>query len=119
MNAREMFPGKYLKAADLQGKIHKVVIDGLEQKEVGEDKEKMWVLSFRGKDRGLCLNVTNTNMLIDLMGDDTDDWMGKEIQLGPEKTDFGGKKVDCIRVKDTRPVEEPVMAGEGDGDVPF
>ena len=113
MNVAEMHPSKFLVVADLKGQAHKVIIDRLEQHEVGQEKDKKWVLFFRGKEKGLVLNVTNTNMIADSHGQETDDWAGKEIIIHKAKTSFAGKPVDCIRVR----VEEEapaVVAGDGE-----
>lgn len=91
------FPGSYIKAADLQGKRVQVVIDRVEMEDIGGETKP--VLHFRGKERGLVLNKTNSNAIWGINGsDETDDWPGTSIVLFPSKTDFQGKRVDCIRV---------------------
>jgi len=91
------FPGQYIKAADLQGKRVQVTIDRVEMEDIGGETKP--VLHFRGKERGLVLNKTNANAVWGINGsDDTDDWSGTTIILYPSKTDFQGKRVDCIRV---------------------
>lgn len=98
----EMFPSKFLKAADLQGQAHVLVMDRLEYSNLAPEnqpEDMKWVLFFQGKDRGLVLNVTNTKRLGEIHGEDTDDWSGKEIVLYPDKTDLKGQMVDCIRVR--------------------
>lgn len=91
------FPGQYLKAADLQGKRVRVVIDKVDMEDIGGETKP--VLHFRGKNRGVVLNKTNANAIWGINGsDDTDDWPGTEIVLFPSKTDFQGKRVDCIRI---------------------
>lgn len=91
------FPGNYIKAADLQGKRVAVVIDHVEMEDIGGETKP--VVHFRGKDRGLVLNKTNSNAIWGINGsDETDDWPGTSIILFPSKTDFQGKRVDCIRV---------------------
>ena len=90
--------GNYLKAADLQGKRHTVVIDTWE---VAESQfGKQIVLGFEGKDKKFSLNKTNARMITNLLGtDDTDEWVGKAITLRPDKTQNpDGAMVDCIRV---------------------
>jgi hypothetical protein len=102
------FPGQYLKAADLQGKRVTVVIDHVEMEDIGGETKP--VLHFRGKNRGVVLNKTNANAIWAINGsDDTDDWPGTTIVLYPSKTEFQGKRVDCIRVDppDSRPNVKP------------
>lgn len=91
------FPGQYLKAADLQGKRVRVVVERVEMEDIGGETKP--VLHFKGKSRGVVLNKTNANAIWGINGsDDTDDWPGTELVLYPSKTDFQGKRVDCIRI---------------------
>ena len=91
------FPGQYLKAADLEGKRVRVVIERVDMEDIGGETKP--VLHFRGKTRGVVLNKTNASAIWGINGsDDMDDWGGTEIVLYPSKTDFQGKRVDCIRI---------------------
>lgn len=97
MKIGSAFPGAYLKAADLQGRRVQVVIERVDMEDIGGDQKP--VLHFKGKDRGLVLNKTNANAVWGLTGsEDTDDWADVSITLYPSKTDFQGKRVDCIRI---------------------
>jgi hypothetical protein len=49
--------------------------------------------------RGTALNAENS-----------DDWVGKTIELFPTQTRFGGKVVDCIRVRRHRPPPQAAPA---------
>jgi hypothetical protein len=124
------FPGQFIKAADLQGKRVSVVIDRVEMEDIGGETKP--VVHFRNKERGLVLNKTNANAIWGINGsDDTDDWPGTSMILFPSKTDFQGKRVDCIRVdppdsqpqpkaKRPEPIHvEPLPDDEGDSTVPF
>ena len=100
------FPGQYLKAADLQGKRVRVTIESVDMEDIGGETKP--VVRFQGKSRGIVLNKTNANAIWGINGsDDTDDWPGTEIILFPSKTDFQGKRVDCIRID---PPDGPVKA---------
>lgn len=118
------FPGNYLKAADLQGKRVQVVIERVEMEDIGGDTKP--VVYFKGKDRGLVLNKTNANAIWGITNsDDTDDWEGTAITLFPSKTDFQGKRVDCIRIdppdkgQSPRRREPEPTPEAGDDDTPF
>ena len=117
MNVAEMHPSKFLTAADLKGQSHKVTIDRLEHCEVGQEKQLKWVLFFVSKDKGLVMNVTNTNFVAVAHGQETDDWHGKEIILYPTKVAFGNKAVDAIRVKVE--AETPPIAAADAEEPPF
>ena len=125
MKIGSAFPGQYIKAADLQGKRVQVVIDRVDMEDIGGETKA--VLHFQGKERGLVLNKTNANAVWGITGtDETDDWGGTAITLYPSKTDFQGKRVDCIRIDPPdrpqapkpKPAPEP-DEHEPDSSVPF
>jgi len=105
MDINGAFPSKYIKAADLKGKSIKVCIDTVTMEEVGqgEDAEEKPVIYFRDKKKGMVLNVTNSRMIADRFGWETDAWSGKEIELFADRVPFGGNIVDAIRVRHTIP----------------
>lgn len=111
---REIYGGNYLKAEDLAGKEINAQIEDVTIVEM--DEKKRAVLHFKGKEKTLLCNVTNANMLEELLGsDDTDDWIGKRICLYVCKVDFQGKRVPAIRIKEaagngggSRPAPKPV-----------
>lgn len=125
MKVGSMFPGNFLKAADLQGRRVVVEIDRVSEEDLGSEKKP--VLWFIGKDRGLVLNKTNANAIQDILGtDETDDWHGQRVVLHPAKTDFQGKRVDCIRVdaapangQKAKPAQQPEPEELGEDEVPF
>jgi arabinogalactan endo-1,4-beta-galactosidase len=121
------FPSNYLKAADLNDRNVKVVMDRVEMEDIGGDHKP--ILYFQGKDKGLVLNKTNSNNIAAAYGDDTDAWAGCELVIYPAMTDFQGKTVPCIRVrsptaKDRAPAAaaRPAPRSENpadDSDIPF
>jgi hypothetical protein len=112
----EMFGGAFLKADDLKGKRVTVTIEDCKQELLRGDhgEEEKWVLSFKGKEKRLVLNKTNANTIAALIGDDTDDWNGKEIKLYAALVDFQGRQVSAIRVWYDAPAEEA-----GEDEIPF
>lgn len=105
MKISEEFPSKYLKAADLKDRNVLVVMANVEKEEIGKDMKL--ILYFKGKDRGLVLNKTNSNSIVEAYGDDTDDWFGKELVLFPVMTDFQGKSVEAVRVRAPQAKDRP------------
>jgi len=114
MKMDQMYPSSstLLKAADLAGKAVKKTIADIEMVDLG-DKVKP-VLKFEGTDRELALNKTNAMIIVSMYGDDSNNWMGKEITMYSTKVDFQGKPVDAIRIQPQ--FESP--AGMDD-DIPF
>jgi hypothetical protein len=96
MRISDAFPSKHLKASDLQGRRVTVVMSRVDLEKLGDDQKP--VLYFRGKDKGLVLNKTNSNMIADTYGDDTTAWTGRPIEIYPARVEFQGKIVDGLRV---------------------
>ena len=102
MKRDEVFPSKYLRAADLQGSPITVTIESatyetLKSKE-GKEQGKT-VLSFKSGKKVLPLNMTNWDSVAAICGGDDAEWRGCKIELYPSTTPMGGKIVDCIRIR--------------------
>lgn len=93
VNAREVYE-RYMNAGNAPYKT-KLTIKSVDELEQPDHKDKL-VLSFNEDKRLLPLNVTNANILIDGIGEDTKDWIGLVICLKKGKTQFQGKTVDTI-----------------------
>lgn len=104
----DAFPSNYLKAADLKGRNVTVTMDRVEFEVLGDNKKL--ILYFEGKDRGLVLNKTNANNIANAYGDDTDDWIGKQIVLFEAMVDFQGRTVPAIRVRMPQIKDKPKQA---------
>jgi len=99
MDIGSAFPSKYLKASDLKGHRVTVQISGLEMEEIQGEKEAKPILYFANKNKGLVLNKTNSNMLVEITGEsETDNWMGEKIMLYSSRVEFKGRIVDAIRI---------------------
>lgn len=99
---QDLYPSKYLKAADIEGHEPIVTIRTCVVEELGQEdsKESKPVLYFEGKERGLALNKTNAETIaLILDSDDTDDWKGQRIKLVVEVVAFKGKATKAIRVR--------------------
>lgn len=101
MKISTAFPSTYLKAADLQGHNVKVTMGHVAMEDIGGDHKP--VLYFQGKEKGMVVNKTNANNISQAYGDDTDNWVGKEIVLFSTWVDFQGKSVEAIRVRPPQP----------------
>lgn len=103
MKLGDMFPSKYLKAADLNGKDLTLTILGCEMETIGEDKESKPVLDFADEAKSLVLNKTNATIISRLHGSDTAQWGGKRITLYATKVQFKGDMQDAIRIREQAP----------------
>jgi hypothetical protein len=128
MKRADVFPDKYLKAADLKGKARVLEIDQAPLETLkntkGEEQQKI-VLYFVGAKKALPLNMTNFDAVADICGDDTDSWPGQEIELYPTRTQMGSQTVDCVRVRKPQelptppPAKREVPPSDFDDDIPF
>lgn len=112
MNINQLYGGDYLKAADLQGQTRTLTIAGETVKEFDDGKSKL-VLSFEKTTKTLVVNSTNANMIADAYGFDSAAWVGKSIELRPERVNFAGKMVDAIRVYPPGAGTAPAQAAAG------
>jgi hypothetical protein len=99
-----MFPSRYLKAVDLQGKEAAVVIAGVKSDQVqmtNGRKEAKYIVIFEGTDKELILNKTNAKAIARVLGEPKAvKWAGAKITLKPAKCEAFGEIVDCIRIKE-------------------
>jgi hypothetical protein len=102
MRKEDLFPSKYLKCEDLNGKLMVVTIKAAPVETLkspdGKSQEKA-VLYFAELKKCLPLNLTNFDSVADIAGDDTDGWVGTKVELHPAKTQMAGRTVDCIRIR--------------------
>lgn len=103
MKLNEMFPSNLLKAQDVTdaGGEMPLTIEKVEIKEFDSDgggKERKPIIYFKEGKQMVC-NKTNGNAIAELYGDETDNWIGKEIILVVRDVDFQGKSTPAIRVK--------------------
>jgi hypothetical protein len=105
--------GQFLKKEDLQGKRVRVTIESVSLVEFDEGNKL--VLKFTGKDKQLVANKTNSTLISQLHGDDTDDWIGQEIQIYNDPTvTMSGQVVGGIRVW-----IDPADITESEDEIPF
>lgn len=103
MQASKLCPSPHLEAADLAGKDTVVTIKSVGFSLVGQDKVNKGTVCFEEFDRAMVINRTNLKRVIGLYGSETDSWVGKKITLYPSETDFQGKTVPCLRVREKQP----------------
>jgi len=97
MKQTDVFPGRFLRAADLDGKTPVVTIESSKLEVVGAGQKL--VIYFVGKAKGLVVNRTNFETIAAVTGlEDTDDWPGHKIKLITTIVDYQGRRVLAIRV---------------------
>lgn len=114
MNINNVFPSKYIKNSDLQGRKIKLKISEVRIEEVGQGDTKP-IIFFEGKEKGLVMNKTKAGILSGAFGPETEGWRGKEVGIFPTRVMFGDQMVDSIGIEPVLPVVEAGL----DDDVPF
>jgi hypothetical protein len=109
---------KFLKADDLKGRAIKVKISDAKVEPMTQDPsgDQKLVIYFEGKEKGMALNKTNFKVLASSFGPDTDEWLGKEIEVFSMDVEYQGKLVPGLRL---RIVAAPIDGTDFDDDIPF
>lgn len=96
----DVFTSQFLRASDLKGAPRSAVIEAVAPEVIGAGsaaQQKLVVKFARIKPR-LVLNRINATTIAGTLGRDYSQWVGKTVELRPEKTMFQNQLVDCIRV---------------------
>lgn len=106
MKLNDIFPSKYLKAADLDGIETVATISGLQMepmKDQDGNEETKPVLYFTDL-KPMVMNLTNGRAIESLYGDDTDVWAGNQVTLYTAEVSAFGKVTQAIRVRDAKAI---------------
>lgn len=92
----ELYPGRFIKAGELQGKKVTLTIQSVDLDELEGDagKKIKGIVSFTETGKSLALNKTNGICLRAMFGRKLSDWEGKRVTLFPST--WNGE--DCIRI---------------------
>ena len=84
-------PSDTLRAWDLDGREHTLVMDRVEGGEIvtKDGRKKLPMLFFRGAKKPLGLNTTNAKTIQSLYGTEVEAWSGKAITIYPTTTSLG------------------------------
>lgn len=123
MNIYEQFPRNYMKAADFQGlnggakraTIEKVLIEDVTEHDTKTTKPRP-VMYFRGWSDVLVLNITNAKAMAEALGDETEEWVGRTVELYIEPNTGMGPG---IRLRVAPPQDAPAVADEVHDNIPF
>ena len=103
--------GSYLKAVDVL-LPRTVTITGAKYSTIQPGEPAKVVVWFSELPKPLALNQTNGQTLVRLFGDDTDQWISKQIEVFASTTSYQGRTVDCVRLRDA--VAFPTGSGSGE-----
>jgi hypothetical protein len=132
MKKSDLWPKRFIKAEDLQGRSVNVTIERAvpEVLNNGKAEETKLIIHFQKTKKALVCNMTNFDAIVDATGiDDSDKWAGHKIQLYPTTTAMSGKLTPCIRVRrpdqsssnvtQPPPAESVPEPDEHDSEIPF
>jgi hypothetical protein len=97
MHFNQLFPSKYVSAADLASGSVVLRIAGVRQEQMNDGEVKP-VVAFHGG-KPMVLNRTNGEVLHHLYGSDVAKWLDQPIELYATTTQFGFKTVECVRLR--------------------
>lgn len=128
-STKDMIQSKYLKGSDIPEPVI-VTIKGVKQVNVAredQEPEYKWIVKFAEFDKPMVLNPTNIRIAEKSLGDNTDDWTGKEIELHfDENVTFGGEMVGGLRFRRKQAPAKKLSVDEAnrkiadmESDVPF
>jgi len=129
MKVSELLQSNWLKKEDLADPVAGEVftIKAIREELVGADQQSKWAIHWKERDvQPMLLNKTNLKLLAAMFGDDTDQWVGKEVEVYFDPSvSYAGQMVGGLRVRPSRP-PQPRRRGNpapvpdlGDDDVPF
>jgi hypothetical protein len=113
MQLNDIFPKRYARAEELQGKevtltIARVVAEKMRPNPKAPEVQKL-VAYFREARKGVVMSKSLAYQIADILGsEETDDWAGKIITLTTEWMDMAGRKVLTFHAK--RPTTKPVAS---------
>ena len=112
MDYAMMYPGRFFKAGDLNGKDLTLTIKSVRVEELEQDKGGVrgkGIVSFVEDKREWVLNKTNGECLKALWGRETDRWLGKRVTLfpAPHFDSFTKENSIAIRVRGSPDLDAP------------
>jgi hypothetical protein len=103
MDMRKYSGGQFIKADDVREGPLQMRIAAIKE----GNFERPDMVSETGE--SMSLNASNTKILVKAYGPNSDDWIGKEIELSLGQVPFQGKLTDSVIVK---PLSPPIAAAE-------
>lgn len=97
MRMSQAFPSKYLKSEDIGNQRWPLTIRDVQMEDMGDDGHKP-IVYFHELEKGLVLNKTNAEMIVQMYGDDTDRWTGQRIEMYAAPTQYKGQSKMGLRV---------------------
>lgn len=103
-------PSKYLNGNDIGAAIYKLTIKSVMMEKMENDGAMKPVMYFTNAEKGLVVNATNWDNMALVFDDESENWIGKEIEMFTEATRTpSGQPTRGVRI---RPVAGPATAAQ-------
>lgn len=86
MRKNDALPSKYLNATDVGNQTFKLTIVSVVMERMENDGAMKPVMSFKGAQKSMPVNATNWDNMAMVYGDESDDWIGKQVEMYTEAT---------------------------------
>ncbi len=86
MRKNDALPSKYLNATDVGNKVFKLTIANVSMEKMENDGAMKPVMTFHNAQKGMPVNATNWDNMAMVYGDESDNWIGKHIEMFTEAT---------------------------------
>ena len=116
----QTFPSPYLKKEDFPSP-RQVTIDTFAIENVapdGKPPEMKPVLYFNGAPKGMRINKTVLTVLGAILGNETDAWTGKQVEVFNDMTVVYDNKVGGLRIRPVQQVAQPIQAHANTNGIP-
>jgi len=99
MDMNNFLGGQYLAKTDVTTSGTDVVIAAVLQDVIGDEQTLKAILEFKGPTKSMVLNKTNIRILCALFGNDSNQWIGRTINVYNDVTVVFNGSVGGIRVR--------------------
>ena len=76
-----------------------VIIENAREADINGEQKLVLDVKVFGKQYGWIMNKVNTNTLIEKHGVESDKWIDKHVLVALEKTDYEGRRINCLRIQ--------------------
>ena len=117
MRKNDALPSKYLNAADVGNQTFKLTVVSVVMEKMENDGAMKPVMSFQGAQKSMPINATNWDNMAMVYGDESDNWIGKQVEMYTEATRMpNGTPTRGVRI---RPVAGSDTAAAMQGQAPL
>jgi hypothetical protein len=86
MRKNDALPSKYLNATDVGNGTFKLTVVSIVMEKMENDGAMKPVMSFQGAQKSMPINATNWDNMAVVYGDESDNWIGKQVEMYTEAT---------------------------------